>query len=378
MSISLIGKADSFIEAIKESEKIAKTDCPICLLGESGVGKEIFARFIHEKSSRSSNPFIPLNCGAFPKDLIESELFGHEKGAFTGASKDRKGVFEVASKGTVFLDEIGDLPKEQQIKFLRILESKTVTRIGSEKVISLDFRLICATNKDLKSAVESGEFRPDLFYRIASSSITIPSLSRRKEDILLLADHFSRVASTKAPSSSIWESLKTYDWPGNVRELEAFVKKVISIYDPEEINPEIILRELNRHKELMPRLSNAEKKTHFFIDSVSRFQPYTYRWGYSSDGAELIVCGIADYLWKLDKEDRRKFLGERFAMSPDATIISLLADSIASVCIEIAETEDIDALTVATRDFEFHRMKRKRNSELGALERAVYDRLKNE
>lgn len=226
-----------FRKTIDIAQKAAKSNVNILLLGESGVGKEVFARYIHNCSDRKERHFIPVNCHAFSDSLLESELFGHEKGAFTGATDRRKGRFEAAHGGSLFLDEIGDISLSTQVKLLRTIETKEIERLGSNKPIDIDFRLICATNKDLNSAITNGEFREDLFYRISTITIEIPPLRERKEDISNLIDFFfekSKVELKKRVEKiekEVMDFLLSYDYPGNVRELKNIVERLVVLSD---------------------------------------------------------------------------------------------------------------------------------------------------
>jgi DNA-binding NtrC family response regulator len=207
-------------------ERVAPSDASILIRGETGTGKELVARFIHERSARADRPFVAVNCGAFSESLIESELFGHEKGAFTGAASTRAGWFEAANGGTLFLDEVGDLPMSLQVKLLRVLQEREVTRIGARSAIPLDLRLIAATNVDLPRAVAAGRFREDLFFRLEVISIPLLPLRERRADILPLARHFLEIYGAKIRakhldlSAAAEEALFSYAWPGNIRELE--------------------------------------------------------------------------------------------------------------------------------------------------------------
>lgn len=222
------------MEVIKEMiEKVAPTDARVLITGPNGTGKELVAHWLHEKSQRSSAPFIEVNCAAIPSELIESELFGHVKGAFTSAVKDRAGKFEAANKGTIFLDEIGDMSLSAQAKVLRALQENKISRVGTDKDIKVDVRVLAATNKNLKKEIEEGKFREDLYHRLAVILIKVPSLNDRREDIPMLIDHFSdKIAaeqgtSTKEFSKKAVELLKGYDWTGNVRELRNVVERLI-------------------------------------------------------------------------------------------------------------------------------------------------------
>lgn len=229
----MIGKSEG-ITIIKDMiEKVAPTDARVLITGSNGTGKELVAHWIHEKSARSKGPFIEVNCAAIPSELIESELFGHVKGAFTSAVKDRAGKFETANKGTIFLDEIGDMSLSAQAKVLRALQESKISRVGSDKDIKVDVRVVAATNKDLKKEIEEGNFREDLYHRLAVILIKVPSLNDRREDIPLLIEHFSKKiaaeqgVAVKTFSNKAIELLKTYDWTGNIRELRNVVERLI-------------------------------------------------------------------------------------------------------------------------------------------------------
>ncbi|WP_421806774.1 sigma-54-dependent transcriptional regulator [Flagellimonas sp.] len=229
----MIGESKE-IEAIKEMiEKVAPTDARVLITGSNGTGKELVAHWVHQKSPRSSSPFVEVNCAAIPSELIESELFGHVKGAFTSAVKDRAGKFEAANKGTIFLDEIGDMSLSAQAKVLRALQENKISRVGSDKDIKVDVRVLAATNKDLKKEIEDGKFREDLYHRLAVILIKVPSLNDRRDDIPLLIEHFSKkIASEQGTaqknfSKKAIDLLKSYDWTGNVRELRNVVERLI-------------------------------------------------------------------------------------------------------------------------------------------------------
>ncbi|MBA4746485.1 MAG: sigma-54-dependent Fis family transcriptional regulator [Muricauda sp.] len=222
------------IDAIKDMiEKVAPTDARVLITGSNGTGKELVAHWVHQKSPRSSSPFVEVNCAAIPSELIESELFGHVKGAFTSAVKDRAGKFEAANKGTIFLDEIGDMSLSAQAKVLRALQENKISRVGSDKDIKVDVRVLAATNKDLKKEIEAGKFREDLYHRLAVILIKVPALNDRRDDIPLLIEHFAKkIASEqgtgqKSFSKKAIELLKSYDWTGNVRELRNVVERLI-------------------------------------------------------------------------------------------------------------------------------------------------------
>ena len=229
----IIGNSKSIMEIHAMIDKVAKTEARVLITGESGTGKELVAHNIHDKSSRAKSPFIEVNCAAIPSELIESELFGHLKGSFTSAVKDREGKFEAANNGTIFLDEIGDMSLAAQAKVLRALEENKIQRVGSQKDISVDVRVLAATNKDLKKEIDDGNFREDLYHRLAVIVITVPELSKRKSDIPVLVDHFSNIISkeqgieTKKFSKDSLKLLEDYNWSGNVRELRNVVERLI-------------------------------------------------------------------------------------------------------------------------------------------------------
>lgn len=222
------------IDVIKDMiEKVAPTDARVLITGSNGTGKELVAHWLHEKSQRSSSPFIEVNCAAIPSELIESELFGHVKGAFTSAVKDRAGKFEAANKGTIFLDEIGDMSLSAQAKVLRALQESKISRVGSDKDIKVDVRVFAATNKDLKKEIAEGRFREDLYHRLAVILIKVPALNDRRDDIPLLINHFTNKITNeqgianKTFSDKAIKLLKVYDWTGNIRELRNVVERLI-------------------------------------------------------------------------------------------------------------------------------------------------------
>ena len=231
----LIGNSEAMRKVLSSVESVARTNSSVIITGESGTGKELIARAIHFNSPRKFYPLVSVHCGALSESLLESELFGHEKGAFTGALYNRKGRFEMADSGTLFLDEIATISKKMQVELLRVLESKTFVRVGGNKEITSDFRLICATNRDLMSMVEKGEFREDLYYRLNVVNIHIPPLRERTEDIPLLVDYFIRKYCTSMNKplagidSAALSKLESYSFPGNIRELENMIERAIVI-----------------------------------------------------------------------------------------------------------------------------------------------------
>ena len=246
----IIGTSEGIEQVLEMIVQVAPVDISVLITGESGTGKEIVAKAIHKQSRRSSKPLVTVNCGAIPEGIIESELFGHKKGAFTGAAEDRKGYFEEADNGTVFLDEIGEMPVETQVKLLRVLESGEFMRVGDAKTRKVDVRMIAATNKNLAEETDKGRFRRDLYYRLRTVTIDAPPLRQRLEDIDLLTERFALLFSRsndivfRGFSSDAIRVMKQYDWPGNIRELRNFVESVILLEKGNKISSEMVLKHL--------------------------------------------------------------------------------------------------------------------------------------
>jgi DNA-binding NtrC family response regulator len=278
----LIGSSVEMRELFALCERIAPSDAAVIIHGETGTGKDLVARALHARSRRRDRPLVVFDCAAVPPSLIESELFGHEKGAFTGALAHRAGVFERADGGTVFLDELGELPIEQQPKLLRCLETGEVTRVGASKPIQVDVRVVAATNRDLQRMITESRFRPDLYYRLAVMRVVVPALRDRREDIPLLAAHFARQALTGAGGrvpqlalDALFGELTRHDWPGNVRELRNVVERAVILADPELVRAtaEEAAGELSRsivqavHKRpLSLRAARAEHERRYFTE----------------------------------------------------------------------------------------------------------------
>ena len=265
---AIIGQSALISQLKQLALQVAETDITVLIIGETGSGKEVLARFIHANSLRADKSFIPVNCGAIPAGILESELFGHEKGAFTGAVQSRKGYFESADRGTIFLDEIGEMPLETQIKFLRVIESGEFQRVGSSETIYSDARIIAATNKNMYQAVAEKNFREDLFYRLRSVELQIPPLRERGRDILLLAENFVHEFELKhkivfegfSPDGA--EMLIRYPWPGNVRELRNLIESLLVLEKGRYITPELLEKHLvqkNRYKSLVHDPVRSEK-----------------------------------------------------------------------------------------------------------------------
>ena len=278
----IIGDSRVMRGLLRRVQMVAPTDSTVLILGESGTGKELVASSIHRNSRRKQNPFVKLNCVAIPPDLLESELFGHEKGSFTGATARKPGKFELADGGTIFLDEIGDMPFGLQAKILRVLQEKEFDRVGGTRTVQVDVRIICATNKDLSQMVKEGTFREDLYYRINVFSLQLPTLRERKEDIPLLVDDFlARTTPEIAISSSALQMMIGYTWPGNVRELQNTVERaavlsqgqeIAVIHLPENIarifNPQFTETEDDKTQSIDDKLKDIEKG--IIIDALKR------------------------------------------------------------------------------------------------------------
>jgi len=229
----IVGESEAVAGVREMIDKVAPTDARVLITGENGTGKELVARWLHEKSARAENPFVEVNCAAIPSELIESELFGHEKGAFTSAHKQRKGKFEQAHEGTIFLDEIGDMSLPAQSKVLKALEEKKISRVGSDKIIHVDVRILAATNKNLKEEIDKNRFREDLYHRLSVILIHVPGLDERKEDIPMLAEHFNQLIcqdygiSPRTITDDAIEELQKISWTGNIREFRNVLERLI-------------------------------------------------------------------------------------------------------------------------------------------------------
>jgi len=241
----ILGESEPLRQSLLQVQRVAPTDATVLLLGESGTGKELFARAVHHQSPRRERPFLALNCAAIPENLLESELFGYEKGAFTGAVGSKRGKLEIADRGTLFLDEIGDLPPVLQGKLLRVLEQKQFERVGGNETRTVDIRLVAATNKDLRALAGTPAFRQDLYFRLSVFPITIPPLRDRRDDVALLARAFAaRFAAEQKRRGPVTidpralEALCDYGWPGNVRELENAIERALILGDGNQIRPE--------------------------------------------------------------------------------------------------------------------------------------------
>jgi two-component system response regulator GlrR len=258
----IITRSPLMEEKLAQAQMVANTDARVLISGESGTGKELLARAIHKASPRHDKPFVAINCSAMPEDLLESELFGHEKGAFTGAVRSHKGLFQAADGGTLLLDEIGDMPLRLQVKLLRVLQENQVRPVGSTEAVPVNVRVISATHRDLAQLMASGTFREDLFYRLNVVHIEMPPLSRRREDIPLLVGHFLEQLAKETGSRKIYapeavELLATADWPGNVRQLHNVVRQNVALSRTPIINAELVQQSLGGTPARLPSFDEA-------------------------------------------------------------------------------------------------------------------------
>lgn len=271
--VKIITQDNGMKRLLETAKQIAPTDCNVLISGESGTGKELFAKFIHLNSLRTEGPFFAINCGAFSEELLGNELFGHEKGAFTGASAMKKGLIEMASQGTLFLDEITEMPPSMQVKLLRVIQEKEVLRLGATEPVGVDVRVIAATNRDIQDTIKTGQFRQDLYFRLNVVSLRIPPLSERKEDISLLSYYFLKKYSTlmkkdvREIAGDVVAILMSYDFPGNVRELENIVERGVALTNgtsieiahlPEDLR-ELSIRTFRKKEGRIPSLEEQEK-----------------------------------------------------------------------------------------------------------------------
>ena len=290
---NIIGQSESLKKVLRQVEQVAATDSNVLILGETGTGKELIARGIHEMSLRKERPLVKLNCATLPANLIESELFGHEKGAFTGALSRRIGRFELAHEGTIFLDEIGDLPLDLQVKLLRVLQESEFERLGSHKTIKVDVRIIAATNRDIEKHVQEGTFREDLFFRLNVFPIYMPPLRDRREDIPLLVKHFIERHNAKLGKkidvipTKVMNALQTYNWPGNVRELENIIERAMVISTGSKLElGEWFLGQKNETVESRPPQTLRETEKQLILETLDRTM-----WRVSGRGGAAEILG---------------------------------------------------------------------------------------
>ena len=300
---TMIGRSSEMRDVLQMIERVAGEDSAVLISGESGTGKELAARAIHKHSKRSEKPFIRVNCAALNDNLLESELFGHEKGAFTGAVRQKKGRFELADHGTLFLDEIGDISPAMQVKLLRALQEKEFERVGGEATIKVDVRIITATNKELSELIRQQKFREDLFYRLNVIPLHLPALRERKDDIPLLVQHFlSKLNSTKKIDSTGIELLQNYPWPGNIRELENLMERLHVISPQDEISAGLIARYLSSGNSVSASYENLPLEQALFTFEKNLIQDAMKRAdGVKNRAAKLLGIGTSALYYKLEK-----------------------------------------------------------------------------
>ncbi len=300
----IIGASVPITEAIALAKKVAATDTTVLLLGETGTGKEIFAQAIHEASGRSSKSFVAVNCSAFSRELLESELFGHKAGAFTGAIKDKKGLFEEADGGTIFLDEIGEMPVELQARLLRVLETGEFIKVGDTKTIKVNVRIIAATNRDLQQEIKEEKFRSDLFYRLSAFQISLPSLKQRIQDIEALASFFIMVFANKTNKAvPVMEkeyliALKRYPWPGNIRELKNVIERSVILEDAGKLTIQTLPLELQSAQQQTTGMSAFDLSS---VEKLHIQKVLNYTKGNKTEAARLLNIGLTTLYRKIDE-----------------------------------------------------------------------------
>ena len=301
---NILGKSKPILAAVDLAKKVAATDTTVLLLGETGTGKEVFAQSIHQASLRKNKPFVAINCSAFSKELLESEMFGHVAGAFTGAAKDKKGLFEEANTGTIFLDEVGEMSLDLQAKLLRILESGELIKVGESKPKKINVRIIAATNRDLKSEIEKGAFRSDLFYRLSVFQIILPSLRERIADIEILAKHFSSIFAAKTNkqvytiSAEFIEALKNQEWNGNIRELKNVIERSVILTEGNELTIDTLPLDFKKN------IDSTKQLSAFDLSSVEKLhiqKVLNYTNGNKTETAKLLNIGLTTLYRKIEE-----------------------------------------------------------------------------
>ncbi len=310
---SIVGASDPIEKVFGLIEKVAETKSTVLITGESGTGKELVARAIHDRSTRAKGPWVPINCGAIPETLLESELFGHAKGAFTDASRDKVGLFQEASGGTIFLDEIGELPLQLQVKLLRVLQESEVRRVGDTQNTKIDVRVIAASLRDLREEVEAGRFREDLFYRLNVINIEMPALRQRPDDIPLLIDHFIGVQNArqgthvKSVTPEALDLMTRYGWPGNVRELQNCIERGVVLTTDDRIGVELLpdrIREANDElKQLFESDELSIKKMSAALERILIRRALEETKGNRTNAAKLLEISHRALLYKIKDYD---------------------------------------------------------------------------
>lgn len=304
----IIGQSQVMQKLFALINRVSQQDSTVLIEGESGTGKELIARAIHKKSQRFDKPFIKMNCGVLNENLLESELFGHEKGAFTGAIRQKRGRFELADGGTLFLDEIGDISPNMQIKLLRVLQEKEFERVGGETTLQVDVRITSATNRNLSELISKGQFREDLFYRLSVIPIKLPALRERKTDIPLLVDHFmKKILQSKSNlkrqiSPDEIHLFKEYDWPGNIRELENVIERLLVISPDEIISPQLIAQQLGKHTTQAGYINNTKLDTALYnYEKNLIIEALKKAGGIKNRAAKLLGIRTSTLYYKMEK-----------------------------------------------------------------------------
>ncbi|CAM3959346.1 sigma-54 dependent transcriptional regulator [Mucilaginibacter galii] len=298
---NILGRSKPIRESIEMAKRVSTTDTTVLLLGETGTGKEVFAGAIHQESHRHDRPFVAVNCSSFPPDLLESELFGYKAGAFTGAVKDKRGLFEEADQGTIFLDEVGEMSMDLQAKLLRVLESRTFIKVGDTQTTKVNVRIIAATNRDLQKEAEEGHFRLDLFYRLSVFTLTLPSLNDRKGDIELIARYYLKEFAAKVNkrvdgfSDEFIEALTTHNWKGNIRELKNTIERVLILADETVIGEELLPVDFRHHTTWSGSLDLET------IEKQHILKVLTHVRGNKTEAARLLNIGLTTLYRKLDQ-----------------------------------------------------------------------------
>lgn len=305
---SIIGKSKAIQETVELARKVAVTDTTVLLTGETGTGKEVFAQSIHQAGNRRNKNFVAINCSAFGRDLLESEMFGHKTGAFTGAVKDRKGLFEEAGDGTIFLDEIGEMALDLQTKLLRVIETGEFLKVGETKPSKVNVRIIAATNRDLRNEIETGHFREDLFYRLSVFQIKLPALRERVADIELLAEQFAQVFTArtgkkiKSLSSGFLQALKLHQWPGNIRELKNVIERSVILSTSDELTVGTLPSELQTN---LPPVTRENKQFSAFelasAEKIHIQKVLNYTNGNKTETARLLNIALTTLYRKIEE-----------------------------------------------------------------------------
>lgn len=368
----ILGHSPAIEQLRQLALQVAVTDVTVLITGETGSGKEVLARFIHDHSRRAGKSFIPVNCGAIPSGILESELFGHEKGAFTGAVQSRKGYFESADRGSIFLDEIGEMPLETQVKFLRVIETGRFQRVGASETTGTDTRIIAATNRNLHEAVAARAFREDLYYRLRSVELQIPPLRERGSDILLLAEHFIREFERKhgiafegfSPGSA--DTLLRYPWPGNVRELRNLMESLLILERGRQITPEILERHLvqrSRHKGLVFDPSRPDKQElNLIFNSLMQLRQE--------------IGEIRQMLQQLMPQEQHALLLPPAAPAPASAPTDTTAEQMQGAPAQTETLDELERRNIAAALEKFGGSRRKTAQALGINERTLYRKIR--